>query len=70
MPEYEVIRQYREGDLTLYGVYDACETDLDFYNFLGGTEGYDEDEIKEKMWEVSGSDDAYYNALDQAEMME
>ena len=70
MLDYEVIKQYREGVLTLYGVYDACETDLEFYNFLGGTEGYDEDEIKEKMYEVSGADDAYYNALDQAEIEE
>lgn len=65
----KIIEEYYEGIRTLYGVYDACDTDLEFYNFLGGTEGYDEDDIKEKMCEVSGADDAYYNALDQVEMM-
>lgn len=65
----KIINEYREGIRTLYGVYDACDTDLEFYNFLGGTECYDEDDIKEKMREVSGADDAYYNALEQVEMM-
>lgn len=61
------IRKYDNGDLTLRGVYDACETDLEFYNFL--IDQYmDEDVVKEKMREVSGADDAYYNALALAEM--
>ena len=66
----EIVNEYREGIRTLYGVYDACDTDLEFYNFLGGTEGYDEDSIKEAMRDVSGADDAYYNALAQAEALE
>lgn len=66
----KIVDEYREGIRTLYGVYDACETDLEFYNFLGGTEGYGEDNIKEIMRDVSGADDAYYNALDEAEILE
>ena len=54
----KIIDEYREGIRTLYGVYDACDTDLEFYNFLGGAEGYDEDGIKEIMRDVSGADDA------------
>ena len=59
----EAIELYDEGYVTLEGVYDACETDLDMYNFLLNDCEYDEEEIKEKMREVSGADDAYYNAL-------
>lgn len=66
----KIIDEYREGIRTIYGVYDACDTDLEFYNFLGETEGYDEDEIQETMYDVSGADDAYYNALAEAAALE
>ena len=59
----EAIELYDEGHVTLEGVYNACETDLDMYNFLLNHCEYDEEGIKEKMREVSGADDAYYNAL-------
>lgn len=59
----DVIKLYDEGYFTLEGVYAYCETDLDMYNFLKNHCGYDEDEIEEKMEEVSGASDAYYNAL-------
>lgn len=59
----DVIELYDEGYFTLDGIYAYCETDLDMYNFLSNHCGYDEDRIKDKMREVSGADDAYYNAL-------
>lgn len=64
----EIQRKWQEGILTDYGAYEECETDLDFYNLLA-LEGYDEYDIKEIMRNVSGADDAYYNALDQADYM-
>lgn len=66
----EAIELYDNGDFTLEGVYNACETDLEMYNFLGGCCGYSEDIIKEKMREVSGADDAYYNALSMSDDFE
>lgn len=60
----DVVELYDSGYFTLDGVYAYCETDLDMYNFLLSHCGYGENEIKEKMREVSGADDAYYNALD------
>jgi hypothetical protein len=62
----EVIYQYDIGHATLECVYDYCETDLDFYNFL--SERMEEEEVKETMRDVTGADDAYYNALAQAGM--
>lgn len=59
----EAIELYDEGYVTLEGVYNACETDTEMYNFLGNHIGLSEDKIKEKMRYVSGADDAYYNAL-------
>ena len=59
----DVIKLYNEGYFTLDGVYAYCETDLDMYNFLKNHCKYDEEEIKDKMREVSCADDAYYNAL-------
>ena len=59
----DVVELYDEGYFTLDGVYAYCETDLDMYNFLKEHCGYDEDEIEEKMEEVSGASDAYNNAL-------
>lgn len=55
-------RRYAEGKITLEGVYDECETDLEFYNFLYNNYSTDEYEIKD----VMGSD-AFNNALDLAE---
>lgn len=59
----DVIKLYDKGYFTLDGVYAYSETDLDMYNFLKNHCGYDADEIQDKMREVSGADDAYYNAL-------
>lgn len=59
----EIVELYDEGYFTLDGVYAYCETDLDMYNFLKNHCNCDEDEIKDKMREVSWADDAYYNAL-------
>lgn len=61
------LKMYDEGMVTDEYIYDKCDTDLDMYNFYGGHCGMDEDQIKEAMRDVSGADDAYYNALDQAE---
>ena len=62
----EVIYQYDTGHATLECVHDYCENDLDFYNFL--CERMKEEEVKETMRDVTGTDDAYYNALAQAGM--
>lgn len=59
----EVIELYDDGYFTLEGVYAYCETDLDMYNFLKEHCNYDEDEIEDAMYEVSGASDAYENAL-------
>ena len=48
-------------------VYEDCETDLDFYNYLACEEGYGEEQVKEIMCNICGGDDAYYNALEQGE---
>ena len=61
-------------DYRYYMVYEKyyneeCETDLDFYNYLA-SEGYGECQIKEIMNLISGADDAYYHALEQAEELE
>ena len=66
----DVVKLYDENYFTLEGVYAYCKTDLEMYNFLKDHCNYDEDEIKEKMREVSWADDAYYNALDQAKWEE
>ena len=58
---------YDSGMVTDEYIYDKCDTDLEMYNFYGNHLCMDEDEIKENMRNVSGADDAYYNALDQAE---
>ena len=58
---------YDSGMVTDEYIYDKCDTDLEMYNFYGNHLGMDEDESKENMRNVSGADDAYYNALDQAE---
>ena len=52
---------YDDGKISLRDVYFYCESDLDIYNFLACHCGYGEEMIKEKMKEVSGSDDAYFN---------
>lgn len=52
---------YDEEKITLRDVYSYCESDLDMYNFLSCHCGYEKELIKEKMREVSGSDDAYFN---------
>ena len=59
----EVIYQYDIGCATLELVYDYCETNLDFYNFL--SERMEEEIVKEIMREVTGADDAYYKSLAQ-----
>ena len=58
---------YNNGFVTEAYLYDKCDTDLEMYNFYANM-GMDEDGIKEAMYCVSGASDAYYNALDQAEM--
>lgn len=63
----KAIKLYDEGDVTLRGVYNACETDLDFYNFLGNHVGMSDSAIMKTMREVTWADDAYYNALAMAE---
>lgn len=66
--EFEDVEQlYDDGCFTLAGVYMYCETDLDMYNFLANHCGFGDEMVKEKMRNVSGSDDAYYNALKLAE---
>lgn len=60
----EAIDLYDKGEYTLSNVYTCCETDLDMYNFLSCHCGYGDDKVKEKMVEISGADDAYYNALE------
>lgn len=57
---------WQDDRLTDLGLYDACKTDLQFYNILTES-GLDEESVKERMREVSGSDDAYCNALSEAE---
>lgn len=64
----EAIELYDKGSVTFEGVYDACETDLEFYNFLCNHVGISD--VKETMRLVSGADDAYYNALAMAEAEE
>jgi len=66
----DTVRRYEEGVLTLYGVYEECEDDLEMYDFLANYLYMDEDEIKENMEDVSGANDAYYNALSQMEYEE
>lgn len=62
----EAIQAWEQGLLTDRGLYEICETDLEFYNILNNAL-CSEDRVKEIMREVSGADDAYYNALAQAE---
>lgn len=45
-------------------MYEQAKTDAEMYCFLV-QEGRTEDEIKEIMWDVSGANDAYNNALDE-----
>lgn len=45
-------------------MYDECESDSEFYIRLINEEGiFYDDDIKEIMGRVTGSDDAYFNAL-------
>lgn len=62
-----IIKKWEDGIYTDYGVYEACDTDIEFYNFLK-SQGYDEHRIKETMLYVSGADDAYNNAILEREM--
>lgn len=62
----KTITKWEQGIITDRGVYEECETDLEFYNFLG-CQCFDEEQIQEIMRKVTGADDAFYNALDQAE---
>ena len=58
---------YDAGMVTDSYIYDKCDTDLEMYNFYGNHLGLHDVQIKERMRLVSGADDAYFNALDQAE---
>ena len=62
-----IIKKWEDGIYTDYGVYEACDTDIEFYNFLR-SRGYDASTIKEIMFNVSGADDAYNNALSEREL--
>lgn len=64
------LEMYDNGVVTIYYIYEKCETDLDMYNFFASYCAMDEEEIKEAMRLVSGVDDAYYNALELAESYE
>jgi hypothetical protein len=61
------LKKYDEGMVTDSYIYDKCDTDLDMYNFYANHCGMSENVIKDAMRDVSGADDAYYNALDLAE---
>lgn len=63
----QAMLQYDKGYLTMYQVRKSCKTDLDFYNFLANHLGLKENQIKRLMRNVTGSDDAYKNALVMAE---
>ena len=63
----DIIEKWHNGIYTDYGVYDACDTDEKFYNFLKN-EGIGNSQIKETMLEVSGSDDAYNNVMEQKDV--
>ena len=62
----EAIQAWEQGLLTDAGLYEVCESDLEFYNILSSAL-CSEGRVREIMREVSGADDAYYNALAQAE---
>lgn len=63
----DIIEKWHNGIYTDYGVYDACDTDEEFYNFLKN-EGYSNERIKEVMCEVSGADDAYNDVMSQKDV--
>ncbi len=60
----DLLKKYVAGIITEYGLYEAVTTDLDFYLMMV-KEGHDDDGIKRHMVDVSGAEDAYYNALDE-----
>ena len=64
----DIIEKWHNGIYTDYGVYDACDTDEEFYNFLKD-EGIDNTQIKETMLAVSGSDDAYNTVMAQKDVI-
>lgn len=61
------MEMYDSGLVTDEYIYDKCDTDLEMYNFYASHLCMDKDEIKEAMRNVSGANDAYNNALAQAE---
>ena len=61
------MEMYDSGLVTDEYIYNKCDTDLEMYNFCASHLCMSEDDIKEAMRNVSGADDAYYNALTQAE---
>lgn len=64
-----VIEKWKQGIYTDYGLYTECDTDKEFYDTLK-KEGYADEDIKEIMNEVSGSDDAFNNVISQKEVNE
>lgn len=61
------MKMYDSGLVTDEYIYDKCDTVLEMYNFYASHLCMDKDEIKEAMRNVSGANDAYNNALAQAE---
>lgn len=57
-----MISKYDKGFITDEGMYDRCDTDLEFYKFLKNHCEYDEDGIFKIMYEVSCASDAYNSA--------
>lgn len=62
-----IIEKWKQGIYTDYGLYTECDTDEEFYDTLK-KEGYENEDIKEIMNEVSGSNDAFNNAISQKEV--
>ena len=62
-----VIEKWKQGIYTDYGLYTECDTDEEFYDTLK-KEGYENENIKEIMNEVSGSNDAFNNVISQKEI--